>query len=79
MTDGELDALLAELEETRATAVRELDTIRGRRVILNELERDNEALLETYAHLTPTALDNLSSKERHHVYKNAPTRSRGQL
>ena len=33
------------------------------------MERDKEALLETYAALTPQALESLTSEERQKVYK----------
>jgi hypothetical protein len=53
MTDEELDEALAELEETRVTAEEELATIRGRKKILEKLEQDRDALLESYAQMTP--------------------------
>jgi chaperonin cofactor prefoldin len=69
LTDEELDEALAELEETRETAERELRTITARRETLEKLERDKEALLEHYASMTPAALDALEPEERHQVYK----------
>jgi hypothetical protein len=36
---------------------------------LEELERDKDALLGSYAAMTPAALDDLSPEDRHHVYK----------
>jgi hypothetical protein len=68
MTDEELDEALAELEETRTTAEDELAAIRGRKEILEELERDRDALLESYAQMTPEALDALTPEERRQVY-----------
>jgi hypothetical protein len=68
MTDEELDEALAELEETRMMAEEELATIRGRKEILEELERDRNALLESYAEMTPEALDALTPEERRQVY-----------
>ena len=68
MTDDELDEALAELEETRTTAEDELAAIRGRKEILEELERDRDALLESYAQMTPEALDALTPEERRQVY-----------
>jgi hypothetical protein len=53
MTDEELDEALAELEEIRMMAEDELAVIRGRKEILEELERDRDALLESYAEMTP--------------------------
>src|SRR5688500_6932257 len=68
MTDEELDAALAELEETRTTVEEELASIRGRKEILEELERDKDALLESYAQMTPEGLDALTPEERRQVY-----------
>src|SRR5215204_3344534 len=68
MTDEELDEALAELEETRMTAEEELAAIRGRKEILEELERDRDALLESYAEMTPDALDAIKPEERRQVY-----------
>jgi site-specific DNA recombinase len=68
MTDEELDEALAELGETRVTAEAELEAIRGRKEILENLERDREALLESYAEMTPEALDALTPEERRQVY-----------
>jgi hypothetical protein len=68
MTDEELDEALAELEETRVMAEKELATIRGRKEIVEELERDRDALLESYAKMTPEALDALTPEERRQVY-----------
>ena len=69
MTDEELDEALAELKETQETAGRELEALRSRRKVLEDLERDKDALLEHYAQLVPSALDNLTALERHQVYK----------
>ena len=68
MTDEELDEALAELEETRRMAEEELAAIRGRKEIIEELERDRDALLESYAEMTPEALDALTPEERRQVY-----------
>jgi site-specific DNA recombinase len=69
LTDEELDEALAELEETRETAEKELEAIRARRETMEKLERDKDALLESYGRMTPAALDALSPEERHRVYK----------
>src|SRR5215210_5509867 len=69
LTDEELDEALAELEETRQTAENELRAISARRETIESLERDKVALLESYARMTPEALDALSPEERHQVYK----------
>jgi len=65
----ELRARLADLEETRKTARRELAAPEGRRQKLAELERDRDALMESYAGMVPEALKALSPEERHHAYK----------
>jgi hypothetical protein len=69
MTDAELDQALAELEETRTTAQRELAALQNRQEAIAKLERDKESLLEYYAAIAPEALDLLASEERHQLYK----------
>jgi len=69
ITDLELDEALVELEETRATAERELATLRTRQEAIEALERDREVLLEHYAAIAPEALDSLTPEERHRLYK----------
>ncbi len=69
ITDRELDAELAELEETRTTAEHELATLQNRREAIEALERDRDALLEHYAALAPEALESLTPEERHHLYR----------
>ena len=69
MSDAELDAALAELEEVRKTAEGELAAIENRREIIEQLERDKEALLDHYAAIAPEALDYLTLEERHQLYK----------
>ena len=68
MTDGDLSEALAELEETRVTAEEELRAIRGRQEALEELERDRDTLLGSYAAMLPEALDSLAPEERQQVY-----------
>jgi hypothetical protein len=63
------DELLAELEETRKTVETELDTLKPRKRLFEELERDKNAVLETYARMAPEALDALAPDERHQFYK----------
>jgi hypothetical protein len=69
MTEAELDAALAELEETRATAERELAALQNRQEAIAKLERDRAALLEHYAAIAPEALDSLAPEERYQLYK----------
>jgi site-specific DNA recombinase len=69
MTDEELGEALAELEATRQAADKELRAVSSRQEILQQLECDKEALMHSYAAMTPDALDALASEERHHIYK----------
>jgi site-specific DNA recombinase len=69
LTDEELDDLLAELKDARETAEKELRAVRARREVLENLERDKDALLESYANMAPAALDALSPEKRHQIYK----------
>jgi hypothetical protein len=69
MSDAELDAALAELEEVRKTAESELAAIENRREMIEQLERDKEGLLDHYAAIAPEALDSLTPEERHQFYK----------
>jgi hypothetical protein len=69
VTDEELVEALVELAETRATAERELAALQGRRKVVEELERDRDALLEAYAEVVSEQLDRLTPEERHLVYK----------
>ncbi len=68
MDRSELREKLAALEETRETASQELEALRGRREKLEELERDKDALLESYAGVAPKALNTLLPDERHRIY-----------
>ena len=68
VADEELDIVLAELAETRATAERELEAARGRKEVLEALERDRDSILASYAEMTPDALDALGPEERRQVY-----------
>ncbi len=64
----ELRARVAELDEIRRTADRELRALRGRQEQIRQLEQDRDALLEDYASLVPGALDELDAAERQLVY-----------
>jgi site-specific DNA recombinase len=68
ITDGELEEALAELEKTRAIAERGLSAVRGRKEVLEKLEQDKDTLLDTYARMTPEALDSLTPEERRQIY-----------
>ncbi len=69
ITLDELRIKLAALEESRDTAQRELSALEARRELLAQLERDRDTLMEWYAGMASEALDSLSPKERHRVYK----------
>jgi hypothetical protein len=69
ITDLELDEALGELEETRATAERELAALRNQQQALEALELDRDVLLDHYAAIAPEALDSLIPEERHRLYK----------
>jgi hypothetical protein len=69
ITLDELRARLAKLGETREMAKGKLSALRDRADRIEELERDAEAILEGYAHMTPGALEGLTPEERHRFYK----------
>ncbi len=68
MNMDELAAKLSELEKTRQTARAELDVAKGRAGELEQLERDKDALLESYEAVSPERLDALTPEERNHLY-----------
>jgi hypothetical protein len=43
--------------------------LKERRERIEHLEKDANALLENYASMVPDTLDNLTSEERHRIYK----------
>ena len=65
----ELRTRLAELEETRETVERELETVRSRQARVAEMERDRDDLLDSLIGVAPQALDSLTPEERHQFYK----------
>jgi site-specific DNA recombinase len=69
ITFGELRAKLESLEETRQVARRELAALEERRTRLADLERDNDALLETYSEKASKGLDHFTPEVRHDTYK----------
>jgi site-specific DNA recombinase len=69
MTLADLKARLAELEQERLIAERELESLRLREQDIADLERDRDALLETYAGASEEALDSLTPEQRHNLYK----------
>jgi hypothetical protein len=69
ITLKELEERLGQLEETRLAAERELTALKGRRQRIEQLERDKDALLESYAGMAPDALNSLAPEERRQVFK----------
>jgi hypothetical protein len=69
MRDEELDRALAELEETRTVAERELEAIENRRERIQQLEHDKDALLASLEGAVPEALDSLPSDSRNQLYR----------
>ena len=64
----ELRTRIAELEETRTLAERELRSLQQRREHVQQLEQDKESLLNRYANLVPSDLDGLDAAQRRQVY-----------
>jgi hypothetical protein len=69
ITFDELRSKLAELDDTRETAERELEALRNHDEYLQGLERDRDALLDSRMAVAPDALDSLTPEERHQFYK----------
>jgi len=69
MTDEELAAELAELDETREGAERELEAAQKRSETLECLQQNRDTVLESYARMAKEALETLTPAERHRVYK----------
>jgi hypothetical protein len=69
ITLDELRGKLADLEDIRTTAEHELEDLRGRAERIAELERDRDALLESYEALAMEELNNLTPEVRHGFYR----------
>jgi site-specific DNA recombinase len=69
ITFDELRARLAELDNTRSVAERELQALRSHKELVDKLEADRDSLLDSLTGMAPNALDSLAPEERHHVYK----------
>jgi site-specific DNA recombinase len=69
ITFEELRTRLAELDETRETAERELAALRGHEEYILALERERDMLLDSLEAEAPEALDSLEPGQRHHWYK----------
>jgi len=60
---------LAELEEEKVTAERELAALRDREARVRDLKRDRDAVLEGLLGDASEALDCMTPEQRHHFYK----------
>jgi hypothetical protein len=69
MNLADLKARLAELEQECKVAQAELESLRVREQDIADLERDRDALLESYAGVSEDALDALTPEQRHNLYK----------
>ncbi len=69
MTFDELGAALSDLEVTRKSVERELQSVRNRLERVEQLERDKGVLREDCFGIAPEALDSLTPEERHDLYK----------
>jgi site-specific DNA recombinase len=69
MTFEELGTRLQELENIRRTAKQEIEVLRERHKRVEELERNRDDLLASYAVMVPQALDGLEAEERHKIYR----------
>jgi site-specific DNA recombinase len=65
----DLKARLAELDEARTTAEREIATLEGRLEHIQALERDRDAVLAELEAMAPEVLNCLDAEERHRFYK----------
>ncbi len=65
----DLKARLAELDDSRATAERELAALEGRLEHIRSLEEDRDAVLSDLEAIAPKVLDCLDPEERHRFYK----------
>ena len=69
ITFDELRSKLAEAERTSERVQAELEALNRRQQTIEELERDRDAVMESYAGMVPEELDDLASEERHQIYK----------
>ena len=68
LSPEELRAKLSVLEEAREAAKGELEALRGRSEEIEELERDRDALLESYEGMVPEGLDHFTPEDRRWAY-----------
>ena len=69
MTLEELASKIKGIEETRRLALAELSALEVREARISELERDRDALLESWSERVPEGLDSLTGQERNKVYR----------
>lgn len=69
ITFDELKEKLADLDESRKTAERELEALEHRGAYIEELKRNRDALLDSLVIEAPEALESLTPEERHQFYK----------
>jgi hypothetical protein len=69
MNLADLKARQAELDQEYQIAERGLASLRLREREIADLERDRDALLESYAGASEDALDALTPEQRHNLYK----------
>ena len=69
ITFDELRAKLANLQKTRQAAERELEALRSQKEYLEELEKDCDVLVESWAEMVPASLESLSGLERNKIYR----------
>ena len=60
---------LADLGKVHEAAGQELENLRRRKERLEELRKERDALLESWAELVPASLETLSGLERNKVYR----------
>jgi site-specific DNA recombinase len=68
MSLDELRARLAELDQVRQTAERELEALSNHAEYIDELEQNRDALLDQLQGVASEALKSLTPEERHRVY-----------
>jgi hypothetical protein len=64
----ELGGKLKELDRTRDLACAELGRLHSRRECVEELERDRDAVIESYSVMLPEVLEALPGEERRKLY-----------
>jgi hypothetical protein len=69
VTLPELKGYLAQLDETRKTAERDLEVLRGHEEYMRSLAADRDALLDSLEAQAPERLDSLTPEQRHQWYK----------